>query len=173
MNVHPRKRYNNNGSNNNYRRTNRHSSGGHRNNSGGAEGSNSFGSPRPRKNFRALQEKYLNMAKDAMSSGDRILAEYYLQHADHYYRQNEEFLEERNKHNEQRAARRAENSQSTGEQENDHQDDADDDTDNDSDGEEAADVNLSTSGSALPDFLTRKASPKDANKVVPIQDWEE
>jgi len=31
-------------------------------------------------------DKYLAMARDAMSSGDRIAAEGYLQHAEHYYR---------------------------------------------------------------------------------------
>lgn len=32
------------------------------------------------------QEKYLQMAKDALSGGDRVLAENYYQHADHYAR---------------------------------------------------------------------------------------
>lgn len=31
-------------------------------------------------------EKYLVLARDAQSSGDRIMAENYLQHAEHYYR---------------------------------------------------------------------------------------
>ncbi len=31
-------------------------------------------------------EKYLSLARDASSSGDRIAAESYLQHAEHYYR---------------------------------------------------------------------------------------
>jgi hypothetical protein len=174
MNVHPRKRYNNNGgSNNNYRRQNRHG-GSNRNSENGSNtgnSGNSFGPPRPRKNFRALQEKYLNMAKEAMSSGDRILAEYYLQHADHYHRQNEEFLEERNKWNEQRAARRSENAgatQAVEELDRQMNEDADD---AEADAEE--DVDLSSSGSALPAFLTRKVAAKENEKVVPIQDWEE
>lgn len=33
-----------------------------------------------------VTEKYLALAKDAASSGDRILAESYLQHAEHYQR---------------------------------------------------------------------------------------
>ncbi len=33
-----------------------------------------------------IQEKYAALAKDASSSGDRILAESYLQHAEHYQR---------------------------------------------------------------------------------------
>jgi hypothetical protein len=33
-----------------------------------------------------VYEKYLQLARDANSSGDRIQAENYLQHAEHYYR---------------------------------------------------------------------------------------
>lgn len=33
-----------------------------------------------------IQEKYVTLAKDASSAGDRILAESYLQHAEHYQR---------------------------------------------------------------------------------------
>lgn len=33
-----------------------------------------------------IVEKYQTLAKDAMSSGDRVLAENYLQHAEHYQR---------------------------------------------------------------------------------------
>ncbi|HEX4505786.1 MAG TPA: DUF4167 domain-containing protein [Alphaproteobacteria bacterium] len=33
-----------------------------------------------------VHEKYLQLARDASSSGDRIIAENYLQHAEHYYR---------------------------------------------------------------------------------------
>jgi hypothetical protein len=33
-----------------------------------------------------LQEKYLALARDASSAGDRIAAESYFQYADHYYR---------------------------------------------------------------------------------------
>lgn len=42
-----------------------------------------------RRNLRKAQEakeKYLNMAKDAVAYGDRVTAEYYYQHADHYHR---------------------------------------------------------------------------------------
>ncbi len=41
---------------------------------------------RTRRNATQAREKYQNMARDAMSMGDRVLAENYLQHADHYYR---------------------------------------------------------------------------------------
>jgi hypothetical protein len=33
-----------------------------------------------------VYEKYLQLARDANSSGDRVLAENYLQHAEHYFR---------------------------------------------------------------------------------------
>lgn len=38
------------------------------------------------KNVAASRDKYLNLAREAMAQGDRIEAENYLQHADHYYR---------------------------------------------------------------------------------------
>ncbi len=41
---------------------------------------------RVRGNAFQVHEKYLALAKDAVSSGDRVLAENYLQHAEHYYR---------------------------------------------------------------------------------------
>ena len=37
-------------------------------------------------NAHQMMEKYLAMARDAASQGDRVLAENYFQHADHYYR---------------------------------------------------------------------------------------
>ena len=33
-----------------------------------------------------IAEKYVQLARDASSSGDRVAAENYLQHAEHYYR---------------------------------------------------------------------------------------
>src|SRR3954464_2004700 len=33
-----------------------------------------------------IAEKYVQLARDAQSSGDRVAAESYLQHAEHYYR---------------------------------------------------------------------------------------
>jgi hypothetical protein len=41
---------------------------------------------RVRGNAYQVLEKYLALARDASSSGDRIAAENYLQHAEHYYR---------------------------------------------------------------------------------------
>ena len=39
-----------------------------------------------RGNASTVYEKYLQLARDANSSGDRVMAENYLQHAEHYYR---------------------------------------------------------------------------------------
>jgi len=53
---------------------------------------NSFNDGRGRSNFKPHQsaeklvEKYMNLAKEAISSGDRTLSENYYQHADHYMR---------------------------------------------------------------------------------------
>ncbi len=41
---------------------------------------------RLRGNAYQLNEKYLALARDAHSSGDRIMAENFFQHAEHYYR---------------------------------------------------------------------------------------
>ncbi|HEY4548261.1 MAG TPA: DUF4167 domain-containing protein [Pedomonas sp.] len=46
---------------------------------------------RIRGNAQQLLEKYKSLARDATSAGDRILAEYYMQHADHYHRVLAEF----------------------------------------------------------------------------------
>lgn len=46
---------------------------------------------RVRGNAQQLLEKYKSLARDATTAGDRILAEYYMQHADHYYRVLAEF----------------------------------------------------------------------------------
>ena len=54
--------------------------------------SNHFSNGGARNNFRPtlsaekLLEKYNNLAKEAMSSGDKTLSENYLQHADHFMR---------------------------------------------------------------------------------------
>lgn len=59
-------------------------------------------SNRPRKNYAAAREKYLQQARDALASGDRVLAENYYQHADHCYRMMvEEGYNFRNNHHQQ------------------------------------------------------------------------
>ena len=49
---------------------------------------NSFSNNKPRNKGNVTQQynKYLKLAKEASSSGDRIQAEYYYQFTDHYYR---------------------------------------------------------------------------------------
>jgi hypothetical protein len=59
---------------------------------------------RNRGNAQQLMDKYLSLARDAASQGDRIAAENYFQHADHYYR----IVHARN---EQQEARRRANGQ--------------------------------------------------------------
>jgi hypothetical protein len=55
-------------------------------------GSNSFTNGQSRNNFRPslsaekLFEKYSVLSKEAMTSGDKVLSENYLQHADHFMR---------------------------------------------------------------------------------------
>jgi hypothetical protein len=53
---------------------------------GGGRNPNYDGNNRPRGNAQQLMEKYLALARDASMGGDRVLAENYFQHADHYYR---------------------------------------------------------------------------------------
>ena len=65
--------------------------------------SNSFSNSQTRNNFRHTQsaerllEKYNVLAKEAMSSGDKILGENYLQHAEHFMR----IVEDKNKNRDQ------------------------------------------------------------------------
>jgi Domain of unknown function (DUF4167) len=67
--------------------------GGGGNNGGGGGGYNpnrTFDSSGPEVKIRGsashVYEKYLQLARDANSSGDRVMAENYLQHAEHYFR---------------------------------------------------------------------------------------
>ena len=50
--------------------------------------SNNFSNGKPRNKGNVTQQynKYLKLAKEASSSGDRIQSEYYYQFTDHYYR---------------------------------------------------------------------------------------
>ena len=65
----------------------------HSNGNGQARlGSDSFINGQRKNNFRSTQsaekllEKYTNLAKEAMTYGDKTLSENYLQHADHFMR---------------------------------------------------------------------------------------
>lgn len=53
---------------------------------------------RIRGNAMQITEKYLTLARDAQGAGDRVLAESYLQHAEHYQRMLNEMTEEYNRH---------------------------------------------------------------------------
>ena len=95
-----------------------HSSGGYSNNGGGNNHSNgqaggrrvnprvqTFDSNGPDVRIRGtayqINEKYVTLARDATSAGDRVLAESYLQHAEHYQRFINEMTEEFNQYNQQ------------------------------------------------------------------------
>lgn len=52
---------------------------------------------RIRGNAVQITEKYLTLARDAQGSGDRVLAESYLQHAEHYQRMLGEMTEDYNR----------------------------------------------------------------------------
>lgn len=64
--------------------------GGGGNNGGGFNPNRTYDSNGPEVKIRGtashVYEKYLQLARDANSSGDRVMAENYLQHAEHYYR---------------------------------------------------------------------------------------
>jgi Domain of unknown function (DUF4167) len=69
------------GRGNNNQRSQGGNSGGNRNQDNGNRIDN-----RSRGNAAQLLEKYKTLARDAQQSGDRVLTEYYLQFADHYFR---------------------------------------------------------------------------------------
>ena len=64
--------------------------GGGGNSGGGFNPNRSYDSSGPEVKIRGtashIYEKYLQLARDANASGDRVMAENYLQHAEHYYR---------------------------------------------------------------------------------------
>ncbi len=75
------------------RRPQHNNGGGHNTGGGGGGGFNpnrTFDSSGPEVKIRGsanhVYEKYLQLARDANSSGDRVTAENYLQHAEHYFR---------------------------------------------------------------------------------------
>jgi hypothetical protein len=86
------------------------------------------------------------MARDAMSAGDRVLAEYYLQHADHYFRMQQEFLAERAQRQQLAPPGTPEEAPEEG-------------------GEEESEVemmNLPNNSNVLPAFLTRQVPAQEA-----------
>ncbi len=136
--------------------------GGHRSRPQGKYNPN-YNSQRPRKNYPAMREKYLNQARDAMSAGDRVLAEYYMQHADHCYRMQMEFQAERAARYPQQQNNTPEHAQQQQEQENQE--------DNNAPMED--EVDLSSSGSVLPAFITGTSTPSSSEQKPVQQNWEE
>ncbi len=69
---------------------NNNNNGGGNNGGGGFNPNRTFDSSGPEVKIRGsaahVYEKYLQLARDANSSGDRVTAENYLQHAEHYFR---------------------------------------------------------------------------------------
>ncbi len=67
-----------------------HGGGGGGGGGGGHNPNRTFDSNGPEVKIRGsashVYEKYLQLARDANSSGDRVMAENYLQHAEHYFR---------------------------------------------------------------------------------------
>lgn len=82
-------RHNNNQTQGQKRGRNRNNSG-RRGGGGGGNNRNSFDSNGPNVRIRGsasqIYDKYATLARDATSSGDRVLAESLYQHAEHYYR---------------------------------------------------------------------------------------
>ena len=77
----------NNGRDNRQRSRNRRGGGGDGGGNYSGGGGNSDGvHPRQRKQAMAQRDKYSAKAKDALSQGDRVEAEYYFQHVEHYVR---------------------------------------------------------------------------------------
>lgn len=119
-----------------------------------------YGFQKPRKNYAVLRDKYINMAREAMSAGDRVLAEYYLQHADHYSRMQQEFLAERAARYQHMKPDSAEEMQDEGGEE-----------------EANADVGMPNNSNVLPAFLTRQVpptqEPRNDDKAMAPMGWEE
>ena len=80
----------NNFKNRNRNRNRRHGGGGGGGGGGGNPGNRVLDSNGPdvklRGTAQTIAEKYMQLARDAASAGDRVMAESYYQHADHYYR---------------------------------------------------------------------------------------
>jgi hypothetical protein len=141
-----------NGGYNNQQRRPRFQPGG--SNGGGDRGPDRGQHNRPRKNYAAAREKYLAQARDALSSGDRVLAENYFQHADHCYRM---MVEEgyQNRNNYTPPPQGAEGEQPAA---------------------PAAEEPVVDNGNQLPAFITSNYDQPDQPKPVDpatVQNWEE
>ena len=89
--------------------------GGGNNGGGGFNPNRTYDSNGPEVKIRGsashVYEKYLQLARDANSSGDRVMAENYLQHAEHYYRIVAATAAQQAQHQAQQAAHAAANGQ--------------------------------------------------------------
>lgn len=112
----------------------------------GGGGQNSYGGNRPRRNYGQAREKYLAQARDAMAGGDRVMAEYYNQHAEHCYRMMAEEGQQR--------PQQAHSSQPA------------DNSGNHDDG------NM-RNNSSLPSFITASHEQREESANPPVQNWEE
>ncbi len=125
--------------------------------SGGGQNHNSGGN-RPRKNYGAMREKYLAQARDALASGDRVLAENYFQHADHCFR----MIAEENASRPQRVHVPQE------------QQVAEVAPESVVESEDKGDDTISMNVSSLPAFLTANYEPpKKEGEPVIVPNWEE
>ena len=88
MNNHRRRNFRGRQSKNNFRRrpSSNHVSNGHFSNNAGNKNFNRNGSLTNPLSIEKVISKYQQLAKDAQSSGDPVLIENYLQHAEHYSR---------------------------------------------------------------------------------------
>ena len=82
-NNHRRSRYRNNGSKNIYQKDNGHRGLGDFSNNSNFRQRNQW---KNNQNASKLIEKYTNLAREALSTGDKTLSENYFQHADHFIR---------------------------------------------------------------------------------------
>jgi len=99
MNNHRRRNFRPRSQKNNFRRRNGSMNSNNTNNfNNGNTNFNRNGSMSNPHNVEKTMQKFQQLAKDAQSSGDLILVENYLQHADHYSRRLAE-LNEKNKDN--------------------------------------------------------------------------
>ena len=96
MNNNRRRSFRSRSQKNNFRRRNGHSSSNNTNNfSNGNVGFSRNGSMNNMHNVEKTMQKFQQLAKDAQSNGDPVLAQNYLQHADHYLRRYNELNEKR------------------------------------------------------------------------------
>lgn len=127
---------------------------------------------RIRGNAAQIYDKYIAMARDASSSGDRVLAENLLQHAEHYFR----IL---NADNEQAAERRrmmaleeeqefeSAYTQDTSGRGNSAQSDQDEDDQDSGEQDNGSDEEGEDDVSSMPGFLTQSEAPAPAPSPAP------